>query len=314
MTDKKTFLYGLFKSSFRKWKDGTCIASKGPLRGFLSVTFNVLLYSLLVSIWQAPLQAQTSSYPMCHQFGELPEKDNFCPRIEGQYPKGCCPPIKGPRKTCYYAEFRSRGQVALVNSSYRVCESGQTVSKPCCALSHRPCYANLSRRNFISFLTYRSDASPKGCCFAICPSASYWSSHPNANLRLPGTYFRLGETIPPNLCRSEIIDVCAYGGRSCGTSQPCPRPPPPHPSDPGPPLRPSDPGPPGPPNPGPPRPPKSRSATPPKSAHSPRGSRLMYPKRKEKEPFATLKSGRLKKINVTVCQKEERFECGPLTF
>ena len=64
------------------------------------------------------------TYPMCTDFDSLHEKYNFCPRIEGQYPKGCCPAIKGSRKQCYYAEYRITGDKTLVNSSYQVCENG----------------------------------------------------------------------------------------------------------------------------------------------------------------------------------------------
>ena len=158
------------------------------------------------------------TYPMCTDFNSLHEKYNFCPRIEGQHPKGCCPAIKGSRKQCYYAEYRTRGREILINSSYQICENDQSVTVPCCYVTYSSCYVNLTARSFISFLNYREDDSFKGCCYSICPSAAYWADHPNPSLRLPGSYQRLGENNGVNICRS-IINRCTNGGGVCLSGQ-----------------------------------------------------------------------------------------------
>ena len=166
----------------------------------------------------------TPSYPVCSDFSNLPEKNNFCPRIEGQHPGNCCPPlVRTPPKECHYA--RRRRQPVLVNGSYTVCESGRDVSNPCCKASSRDCYDQLEKRTFYSYLT----KFESGCCYAICPTASYWSDHPDPSKRMPPSHHRLGENPPPSssICTNEVTNECTHGDTAnCKSSTPCPPPPP----------------------------------------------------------------------------------------
>ena len=205
--------------------------------------------------------AQAPQYPMCGQHDTIDKKDNFCPRIEGQHPENCCPPIIGPRKTCWYAKFKKAGQRALINGSYSTCVAGTTVRNDCCRESSKDCYEDPKSRVFLSFLNYRSSR----CCFSLCPQSSYWSDHPIDPGVPPASYHFVGESRPPNLCQTEIVDSCTHGTEAnCPPSTPCPSPPSP-PRPPGPPEPPTPPRPPGPPGPpGPPEPPTPpRPPTPP---------------------------------------------------
>lgn len=184
----------------------------------------VLAAFLLPIVFMSQLAlAETVNYPRCKKFGPLGDEENFCPRIEGMHPEGCCPPIQDKKLKCYYARYRSRGQVVVVNSSYTRCtDDGETEKVNCCRLSYQACYDQKKIRTFVSFLNYRRDQNPKGCCFSLCPSASYWSDHPNKELNMPGTHYRLGENDPPNICKPQQINRCDFGGTKCLPNNSCP--------------------------------------------------------------------------------------------
>jgi hypothetical protein len=214
------------------------------------------------------------SYPRCQNYGKLAESENYCVRVEGTYPKNCCPPIQADTLTCYYAELLNNGQPTMELSSYRTCDDGvnqETVQ--CCRASTDPCYTRLTDKQFISFLNYRKDQSPSGaCCFTICPDTSYWSDHPDVNQRIPVDLDRLGQNRPPNICRPVTLNRCGSVTRECQRSVSCPRlpSPPGPPSPPNPPSPPSYPNPPNPPNPPVPSPP--RPPSPPPSGPRPPGA------------------------------------------
>ncbi len=169
--------------------------------------------------------AQTSSYPACRKFGNLPEQDHYCTRIEGEHPQGCCPPLIEEPITCHYAK-RSYSQPILANSFYYTCETDANGTKRntphrCCIKSKEYCYSDLRSVSFIPFLTYGWSESPKACCFAACPNAVYWSNHPDTSQQVPSNYKRLKNASIPT-CQ-ESIDRCDYGDvESCLESEYCP--------------------------------------------------------------------------------------------
>ena len=187
------------------------------------LTVSVFFYFCIA--FQTSSYAQTLGYNMCRHTLDVPEKNTFCPRIEGQHPEGCCPPISGPSKMCYYAAYNAAGQGVLVNSHYYTCENDVNVRQNCCRRSSQACYEDRREKRFISFLVYQWK-SPQGCCLLDCPQASYWPD-------IPDHYQRFGGGFPSGMkwCTSTPINNCDYTEACPGHSKRCsppalPRPPP----------------------------------------------------------------------------------------
>ena len=207
-----------------------------PARGLLQVRICCLWMMIAFSLLLGTLEEAIAqvSYPQCTQYDALPETANFCPRIEGQYPKGCCPPLQETPITCFYVQESQRS--FGVASTYETCVPvdpndpdglRETIEEPCCATRQVNCYRDLRERSFIPFLNYRSDESPPGCCYAICPYARYWTDHLDPTKRVPGNFLRLSRR-PPNtaMCSGVPSPGAACTTTAvCQSDAPCPLPP-----------------------------------------------------------------------------------------
>lgn len=107
-----------------------------------------------------------------------PEKDSFCPRLEGSYPDSCCPyRQKGPIQCFYYN--RTQVNVGKISSGI-TCENGADVSIPCCSISAVACNDDITQKNFIQRLIKRDGNDVNGtnlkCGFEPCPHPEYWKN------------------------------------------------------------------------------------------------------------------------------------------
>jgi len=106
-----------------------------------------------------------------------PEKDSFCPRLEGVYPDHCCPyQQKGPVKCYYYNNDIAR---VGTNSSGGNCVGGvggTVVQTACCNVDSVPCITDLTEKNFIQRLVKRDFQGKKRCNFEACPLPQYWKN------------------------------------------------------------------------------------------------------------------------------------------
>lgn len=167
-----------------------------------------------------------------------PEKDSFCPRLEGSYPEHCCPyKEKGPRP-CYY--FHTDTVSIGMQGSKTSCVNGEDATVSCCNRSPRSCVRDLVIKPFIQRQIKRpfpTNSSPKKCGFEACPNAPYWK---NDNL---GSRAVSHQNPSASLCNVVIQeDQCASTDLpNCSSLEPCPLPQP-------------DPQPPQPPQPQPPQP------------------------------------------------------------
>ena len=161
-----------------------------------------------------------------------PEKDSFCPRLEGSYPDHCCPyKEKGPR-ACYY--FNTDAVTVGTSSSGTDCVNGENVTVSCCNRGSRSCVRDVVLKQFIQRQIKRpfpnANSATKRCGFEACPHPQYWK---NDNLS--------GKAVSHNdpsgsLCSIVIqADECASSGLpNCGSLSACPIPNPPTPPGPGP--------------------------------------------------------------------------------
>lgn len=172
-----------------------------------------------------------------------PEKDSFCPRLEGSYPEHCCPyKQKGPR-ACYYFNTDSVGVGS--NGTATSCVNGVNETVECCNRGTRSCIRDIVVKQFIQRQIKRpypsSASTTKRCGFEACPFPQYWK---NDNLS--------GKAVSHDdpsgrLCSVVVLeDQCATSGLpNCGSLSACPIPQPdptPNP-DPGPGPGPLPPGP-----------------------------------------------------------------------
>jgi hypothetical protein len=107
-----------------------------------------------------------------------PEKDSFCPRLEGSYPEHCCPyKQKGPRP-CYYFNTDSVG--VGTNGQGVSCVNGVDQTVPCCNRGTRSCIRDIVVKQFIQRQIKRpypnSTSSTKRCGFEACPFPQYWKN------------------------------------------------------------------------------------------------------------------------------------------
>ncbi len=207
------------------------------------ISFSDFAHAQKFSTTPAIPQTQTT-FNNCSNSEQRTALDNLCPSVEGSTLPGCCPPaVKQPALQCQYVVMVSRGQPNLVNSSYRSCQEGTTVSVPCCKTSAINCFKNPVTLPFTQRLIGRNNS----CCFEPCPSAAYWRSQPNprSSISAQHEFFNGGSATQ---CTTAVLDQCDNGNaESCQEDSPCPVQP--GPVNPGP----VDPGPvnPGPVNPGP---------------------------------------------------------------
>lgn len=211
-----------------------------------------------------PIPQTQTSFNNCQQTEQRTALDNLCPTIEGSQMPGCCPPaMKQPALQCQYVVMVSRGQPTLVNSSYRTCQNGTTVSVPCCKTSAMNCFKNPVTLPFTQRLIGRNNS----CCFEPCPSAGYWRAQPNPKSSITQNHEFYNGTSATQ-CTTTTVNQCENGSaENCQADSPCPvEPSQPNPgTDPGPGTNPgpgTDPGPgtnpdpgPGTQDPNPPRPP-----------------------------------------------------------
>lgn len=154
------------------------------------------------------------------------ELDNFCPRLEGQHPADCCPPLfKGTEKSCEYYVVKKEGQPYYVTGSATVCSNGENVQVECCFVAKQDCYEDLLEIKFSQRLIYRE----KSCCVEDCPDVTYWQVPPPS----PGAkYYSQIQKLTANHVRSlghqqctpGIAGTCRSGALCSAVESPCPVP------------------------------------------------------------------------------------------
>ncbi len=99
-------------------------------------------------------------------------QDNFCPRLEGTYPKNCCPYNQKEPISCFYYEPTS--VIIGKNSAATSCVGGVDTTVACCQKSSRTCIKNLKEKKFIQRSIRRDYNNDKKCGFEPCPFPEYW--------------------------------------------------------------------------------------------------------------------------------------------
>ncbi len=157
-----------------------------------------------------------------------PEKDSFCPRLEGVYPAHCCPYKQNSPIQCFY--YNTTAVTIGTTSSGVDCINGVSVQVTCCQRASIACISDLSQKTFIQRLVKRAYQDSNKCAFEACPYPAYWK---NDNLQ--------GRSVSKTKPTTATCDVVAQQDQCSGSSVPdcgnisaCPAPIIPGPSEPAP--------------------------------------------------------------------------------
>lgn len=136
-----------------------------------------IIISLLI-LFSASLAFTAADFPENNKYRRdvvNPEKDSFCPRLEGVYPDHCCPyKQKAPIKCYYYNNDRVR---VGTNSTGLNCVGGvggTVVQTACCNVDSVPCITDVTEKTFIQRLIKRDLDGKNRCNFEACPLPKYW--------------------------------------------------------------------------------------------------------------------------------------------
>ncbi len=153
-----------------------------------------------------------------------PEKDSFCPRLEGAYPPHCCPYKQGSPMACHY--FTSTSTPVGSISSGITCEEGVNRTVDCCIIASPPCVKDYVTKSFIPRLLKRDYQSKQSCGFEACPYTTYWKDSSLGN--------EVSKTAPPlatcdavsqgDQCAGSGLIRCESLGGACPTITPTPGP------------------------------------------------------------------------------------------
>lgn len=194
---------------------------------------------ILLMIFQLAWSADTLSLGRCDQGTFRTRTSGFCPRLEGAYPKDCCPMIvKSPALQCYYYTHSSRQDYQPGQRTVCVTDSNgikHNETNPCCDSYNRSCKQDMRVVEFKQRLIRGKTGS---CCFENCPPADYWREQPLFGPSpLTSAHKLLGSSTPSLDCDAPVENTCGGLPMCEGGNDPCPivyPPSPPNPPGPGP--------------------------------------------------------------------------------